>query len=47
MDEDFRTILSELGLRSCSGVWQKLTKMIANVTDEHVQAHQRQGQAPR
>ena len=37
MDEDVRTILSKLGLRSCDGVRQKLTKMIANMTDEQVQ----------
>ena len=37
MDEDVRTILSKLGLRSCDGVGQKLTKMIANMTDEQVQ----------
>ena len=37
MDEDVRTVLSKLGLRSCDGVGQKLTKMIANMTDEQVQ----------
>ena len=37
MDEDVRTILSKLGPRSCDGVGQKLTKMIANMTDEQVQ----------
>ena len=37
MDEDVRTILSKLVLRSCDGVGQKLTKMIANMTDEQVQ----------
>ena len=37
MDEDVRNILSKLGLRSCDGVGQKLTKMIANMTDEQVQ----------
>ena len=34
MDEDVRTILSKLELRSCDGVGQKLTKMIANMTDD-------------
>ena len=37
MDEDVRTILSKLVLRSCDGVGQKLTKMIANMSDEQVQ----------
>ena len=37
MDEDVRTILSKLELRSCDGVGQKLTKMIANMTHEQVQ----------
>ena len=37
MDDDVRTILSKLGLRSCDGVGQKLTKMIADMTDEQVQ----------
>ena len=37
VDEGIKTILSKLGLRSCDGVGQKLTKMIANMTDEQVQ----------
>ena len=37
MDEDVRTILSKLGLRSCDGVGQKLTKMIAKLTYEQAQ----------
>ena len=37
MDDDVRTIMSKLGLRSCDGVGQKLTKMVAKMTDEQVQ----------
>ena len=33
VNEEIRTILSKLRLRSCDGVGQKLTKMIANMTD--------------
>ena len=37
MEQDVKTILRKLGLKSCHGVGQKLTKMIANMTEEQDQ----------